>query len=239
MSVGKRVELARREAGLTQKDLAEKISRDQSVISLYEKNKAQPGPKTLKAIAEITDKPVHWFYEEEEPMPILSQFKSEEDLIKKRSQPNTIVSLEEAFKDDLMVPVKVMDLPVGAGVTLNDDAHYIIEQMPSRLARGSTHLITVRGRSMEPEIEDGDRLWVAIVPAYYRPAPGKLVIANLVGDGIRVSHVFYQENQIGLGKKISKVRWYQEDELRVVGVVLKIEKSEEAILRMEEKSLQV
>jgi len=237
MSLGRKIELARREAGLTQKDLAESIGRDQSVISLYEKGKAQPGPKAMKAIAEVTDKPVPWFFEEEPAGQLLSQIKIEEEFIRKRTQANQVVSFEEAFRDDLPVPVKVMDLQVGAGITLNDDAQYAVEQMPSRLARGATHLLTVRGKSMEPEIEDGDRLWVSIIPAYGRPAPGKLVVANLVGDGIKVSHVFYQENLIGLGKKNSQVRWYQEEEIRLVGIVLKIEKSEESILRMEEKAL--
>ena len=51
-AIGERIALARLNAGLTQKQLAEKLGTSESYISQYERNKRNPKTDTIQRIAE-------------------------------------------------------------------------------------------------------------------------------------------------------------------------------------------
>lgn len=65
-SLGKKLELARRESGLTQKQLGEKIGKKSITISRWEQNAYVPDTFLLQQIAQITKKPLSFFIKEME-----------------------------------------------------------------------------------------------------------------------------------------------------------------------------
>lgn len=60
----RRLVRARAEAGLTQEELAHRIDRSVFSIGKYERGERSPSGPTLRLIAEATDKPIVWFFEE-------------------------------------------------------------------------------------------------------------------------------------------------------------------------------
>ena len=54
-AIGERIALARLNAGLTQKQLAEKLGTSESYISQYERNKRNPKTDTIQRIAYSDD----------------------------------------------------------------------------------------------------------------------------------------------------------------------------------------
>lgn len=60
-SIGKRIQLAREEAGLSQEQLAAKIGCSQSTLSNYEKGRRRLYLAQLEKIAEVLQKPIDYF----------------------------------------------------------------------------------------------------------------------------------------------------------------------------------
>lgn len=56
MSIGSEILRVRREANMTQKELAEKLDCDQRTVSQYERGSVLPSAKRLKQIEEIFNK---------------------------------------------------------------------------------------------------------------------------------------------------------------------------------------
>jgi len=236
LSIGNRIKEAR--GNRTLQKLSELTKIDVSLLSKYEVSNHVPGHKNLKKIAEATGKPVSWFYEEDGQPAVFKELRGEENRIKSRDIPNQVLSFEEALSGDFMTSVVAMDLPVGAGVVANDDYQRTIISVPSRIARGATHMMTVRGKSMDPGIEDGDVIWLYTVDPYYLPPEYELVVANIIGDGVRVSHVFYREDdaKIGLGKDWKSATWFLPEELRIVGIVTQVVKARESIGKLKQNA---
>lgn len=61
--IGLRVKSARRERGLTQEQLAEQIDKAVETLSNIERGAALTGLETLALIAQVTDKPMAFFFE--------------------------------------------------------------------------------------------------------------------------------------------------------------------------------
>lgn len=62
--IGLKVKSARREKGLTQEQLAEKIGKAVETLSNIERGAALTGLETLAQIAQVTDKPMVFFFEQ-------------------------------------------------------------------------------------------------------------------------------------------------------------------------------
>lgn len=60
------IQQARKSVGLSQKELAQKLSVSDKTISAYESSRAVPPVPTLKKIAEITRQPINIFFHEDE-----------------------------------------------------------------------------------------------------------------------------------------------------------------------------
>lgn len=59
-----RIRQARRDLGLTQVELAAKLSVTTRSVQGWEAGTAAPHARTLRALAELSGRPVAWFYEE-------------------------------------------------------------------------------------------------------------------------------------------------------------------------------
>ncbi|HEX6032368.1 MAG TPA: helix-turn-helix transcriptional regulator [Tepidiformaceae bacterium] len=66
--LGARIRTARRDAGLSQGQLAEKLATTQSAISLYEAGQRSVGIDMLLSVARILNRPLHYFLGEEGDM---------------------------------------------------------------------------------------------------------------------------------------------------------------------------
>lgn len=62
-NLGEKIKLARVNARLSQKDLAQKLKLSEKTISAYEKERAIPPVPTLNQIANITGQPIQFFIE--------------------------------------------------------------------------------------------------------------------------------------------------------------------------------
>lgn len=65
--LGKRIQQAREEAGLNQEQLASMLGCSQPTLSNYEKGKSRIYLTQLQKVAEILNKPAHYFLEAMEP----------------------------------------------------------------------------------------------------------------------------------------------------------------------------
>ncbi|MBI2767848.1 MAG: helix-turn-helix transcriptional regulator [Chloroflexi bacterium] len=66
--LGNRIKLARRDAGMSQGQLASSLSTTQSAISLYEAGQRSVGIDMLLNVARILNRPLHYFLGEEGDM---------------------------------------------------------------------------------------------------------------------------------------------------------------------------
>lgn len=64
LTLGQRIKQARKEAGLSQKDLANKLQVTDKAVSTYEVGRAQPTFQMIKEISRLTRKPIHYFDDE-------------------------------------------------------------------------------------------------------------------------------------------------------------------------------
>ncbi|SHF05217.1 Transcriptional regulator, contains XRE-family HTH domain [Desulfofundulus australicus DSM 11792] len=62
-SIGRRIQLAREEAGLSQEQLAAKIGCSQSTLSHYEQGKRRLYLAQLEKIAQVLQKPIDYFFQ--------------------------------------------------------------------------------------------------------------------------------------------------------------------------------
>lgn len=63
MTLGDKIRAAREELGMDQLDLANKLHVEPPTVSRWENNVIRPRAKRLKAIADMLEKPVSWFQE--------------------------------------------------------------------------------------------------------------------------------------------------------------------------------
>ena len=73
MGMPERLKRARLEAGLSQRKLAQLVKGTEASIIRYESGQARPRPARLKAIAEITNKPVSYFLEDDFTVPTTAE----------------------------------------------------------------------------------------------------------------------------------------------------------------------
>ena len=64
MFIGSRLKLARKQAGLSQKEAAEQIGSEPNSIWRYEDDRRMPSATTLRSLAVTYGKRMDWFFEE-------------------------------------------------------------------------------------------------------------------------------------------------------------------------------
>lgn len=67
LTIGDRIKKARKERGLSQKELGEALQLSDKAISSYEVGRAMPNIDVIKEIGRLTYKPIQYFIEDNDP----------------------------------------------------------------------------------------------------------------------------------------------------------------------------
>lgn len=81
LDLAQKLKRARVLTGLSQKELGKKLGVSDKTISAYELGRAIPPLPTLQKIAEITEKPLEYFFEEKTEMDKLKTIEKKLDII--------------------------------------------------------------------------------------------------------------------------------------------------------------
>lgn len=78
--IGKKIQRAREEAGLSQGELASRLGYTQAALSNYELGRRQPGFAKLELIARELGKPLSYFFEEQRTPPDADDARLDENI---------------------------------------------------------------------------------------------------------------------------------------------------------------
>ncbi len=165
---GKRLKSLREEYGITQKELADRLSLTPKAISFYELDKREPTGEVLIALANM--------------------FHTSTDYLLGKDTPN------ESKSKGIRIPVVgrvVAGIPIDAIEEIID-----WEEIPPEMAkRGEYFGLRITGHSMEPRICEGD---VVIVKRQPTVESGDIAIVLVNGNDATIKRVKIQENGITL-----------------------------------------
>lgn len=160
-----RLQQARREAGLSQDALGEKLNVAERTIRHYEAGTKEPSLYRLPDIASVTGKPIGWFFEE--PLDELVDEPSVETLAEPMDEPELAVVVVPLFDEVPADPIRKPAQCVQAMVAI-----------PPEWLQGTAtvYCLRMKGNSMEPVLLDKDIIVVRQQPdAEY----GQIVVATL------------------------------------------------------------
>ena len=158
-SIGERIKIARKSAGLTQLELAKKTDLSRSYIGDIEKDRYNPSVSTLQLIATATNTPL------EELLP----------------STKTASSTGRGVRIPVLGRV-VAGIPIEAIEEILDYE----EITPELAATGEFFALKVRGNSMEPTLKDGD---VVIVKKQPTVDSGDIAIVLVNSDDATVKEI--------------------------------------------------
>lgn len=158
-SIGERIKIARKSAGLTQLELAKKTDLSRSYIGDIEKDRYNPSVSTLQLIATATNAPL------EELLP----------------STKTASSTGRGVRIPVLGRV-VAGIPIEAIEEILDYE----EITPELAATGEFFALKVRGNSMEPTLKDGD---VVIVKKQPTVDSGDIAIVLVNSDDATVKEI--------------------------------------------------
>ena len=158
-SIGQRIKNARKNAGLTQLELAEKTKLSRSYIGDIEKDRYNPSVSTLELIATATGVPAS----------------------------KLLSSSVQTTTPSTGVRIPVLGRVV-AGIPLEAITDIIdYEEIPAQMAKSGTYFaLQVKGQSMEPTLHEGD---VVIVRQQPEVENGEIAIVLVNGDEATVKEV--------------------------------------------------
>jgi transcriptional regulator with XRE-family HTH domain len=67
--IGLRIQMARKEIGLNQNEFAVKLNKNRTTVANWEIGRFEPSNEILKKISDITQKPISYFFGEEQHKP--------------------------------------------------------------------------------------------------------------------------------------------------------------------------
>ena len=186
-SVGKRIMLARKEAGMNQMDLAQKVSVSMSTLVRWEADKYPPTTDDLKAICAATGKTMHYFIDDPIEAAVAAQGTPILSISTVREEISTyFTEHKQELIDELkaygIAPLdRFVTVPLLGKAPCGDLAEAVEEKIgevviPRRpgMVEGEMFAIVAQGTSMEPLIMDGDTL---IVVKNATCNPGDIVLA--------------------------------------------------------------
>lgn len=200
---GKRLKMLREEKGLTQKDLAEKLSLTPKAISFYELGSREPSGDALIRMAHI--------------LGTTTDYLLGNSIIKEADQ---------KVSRGVRIPVLgrvVAGIPIEAVEEILDYE----EITPELAATGEFFALKIRGHSMEPRMMEGD---VVIVRRQDDVDSGDVAIVLVNGDEATVKRVKKQEDGITLianNISVYEPHYYSNDEItqlpvRILGKVVEL-----------------
>lgn len=203
-SIGAKIRNARKEAGLTQVELAKKTSLSRSYIGDIEKDRYNPSVATLQAIADATGVPVESILGNSAP-----------------AQPPAQKVTHYTYR----IPV-VGRVAAGQPILAQEeiiDYEYIDE----RLHKGGDQYfgLVVKGSSMEPTIHDGDTIIVRVQETVEN---GQIAVVLVDGEDATVKEVKESEEGltlIGHNVAVYTPHFYSREEVeklpvRIIGRVI-------------------
>lgn len=195
MSFGSRLREARKNAGLTQQELANKIGTAKSTITGYEKDAREPDVMKIWEIIKALNVSGEWLLGGTEVNPDMSplMLTSREQLhIKKyralneHGKSNIDVLLENEFKyseapEKVVYPmIEYLQSASAGNGEWNDDSCTEELRLIKKPPRGANSIIRVHGTSMEPTFHDGDRLFFKSQQTIEKGEIGVFVISGSV-----------------------------------------------------------
>lgn len=203
-SIGAKIRNARKEAGLTQVELAKKTSLSRSYIGDIEKDRYNPSVATLQAIADATGVPVESILGNSAP-----------------AQPPAQKVTHYTYR----IPVVGR---VAAGQPILAQEEIIdYEYVDERLHKGGDQYfgLVVKGSSMEPTIHDGDTIIVRVQETVEN---GQIAVVLVDGEDATVKEVKESEDGltlIGHNVAVYAPHFYSREEVerlpvRIIGRVI-------------------
>lgn len=160
-TIAEKIKEARKIARLTQLDLARKLDVKQQTISQYERGETSPDFDMLKKIADITTKPLNWFFNENEETKTTEEVNLDtinnklDQIIHLLSGNNTnIIDFKEKKE------IRYMEMPIGAGFTFAEEKIYPAGTFTIPAKGNPEYAFLASGFSMEPDILNGSLLLV-------------------------------------------------------------------------------
>ena len=206
-SIGEKIRNARKDAGMTQTELAKKTSLSRSYIGDIEKDRYNPSVATLQAIAKATGVPVESLLGNNAPAA--------------PAQPPA----QKVTRYTYRIPV-VGRVAAGQPILAQEeiiDYEYIDE----RLHRGGDQYfgLVVKGSSMEPTIHDGDTIIVRVQESVEN---GQIAVVLVDGEDATVKEVKETEDGltlIGHNVAVYAPHFYSREEVaklpvRIIGRVI-------------------
>ncbi|RGS72040.1 LexA family transcriptional regulator [Mitsuokella sp. AF21-1AC] len=208
-SIGEKIRNARKDAGMTQTELAQKTSLSRSYIGDIEKDRYNPSVATLQAIAKATDVPV-------------------ESLLGGNTPTNPAPAQPPAQKiTHYTYRIPVVGRVAAGQPILAQEEIIDYEYIDERLHRGGDQYfgLVVKGSSMEPTIHDGDTIIVRVQESVEN---GQIAVVLVDGEDATVKEVKETEDGltlIGHNVAVYAPHFYSRDEVaklpvRIIGRVI-------------------
>ena len=166
---GEKLKRLRKEQGLTQEKMAQKLNITQGAYNKYEKNQTSPNPETLKKISNILNVPVDYLLDE-----TLNEIKERPKVIK--------------------IPV-LGAIPAGIPIEAIEDILDYEEITQDMANSGEFFGLKVKGNSMEPRILSGD---VVIVKKQEDANSGDICVVMVNGFDATLKQIKKDANGIWL-----------------------------------------
>lgn len=146
--LGRKIKIARTEAGLTQHQLGKKLNTAHSVIATWESGKYMPNQESLRKLSQALEKPITYFFE----------YETEDDSIKKGSTRTIHAVREDASVqygvNTTKLPI-LANMPAGLPEYTQSDVSGMLE-IPRFLFPGAKFIVQIKNPSLEPVIREND-----------------------------------------------------------------------------------
>ncbi len=237
--IGKFLKSLRESAGLSQRDVYEKIGVKQSTYSSWESGRHEPSGSKLIEICRLYDlaEIVTIVFGEMSDEGNFYLNEGEYDLIKdfRRLENSTRFEMTKfihflADHDEFYmkhstlrqgiphISIPVFDLPASAGngIFLDSDNYELVEFTGQEIPQGTNFAVKVSGDSMEPDFTDGDIVFVKQTKTL---TPGDVGIFILNSEGY-IKQLGEDHNLVSYNEKYPDIHIDEYDDLRVIGKVL-------------------
>lgn len=232
LTYGERLRMYRKHAKLTQKELAEKLGVDNSLISNWERDINKYDIDMLIPLSEALDISVNdlvGFYTDYSLDP---QEEKLVQLFRKLDEPDnkliidlaeTLLKYKEMAQMNLQLVINTIQKPLyylavsaGTGQFLDSDDYEMKDFPEDVVPRESTFAVRVSGDSMEPDYPDGS---IVFVQHAKNLNPGEVGVFVLNGDGY-IKELGNDSNLISFNPRYKDIRIGEYDDLRIVGKVV-------------------
>ena len=203
-----RIKILRKDAGLSQKELAEALGVHQTAVSQWEQGRTMPDIGLLPCLAEFfnvsvdyilgrTDDPTDY----EDPALVASYSKEVLDHFKGNVKEAAAFNRAVHASHDTLPLRKGIKIPVlgrvQAGVPIEaiEDVLEYEEITPEMASTGEFFALAVRGDSMEPRMREGD---IVIVKKQHDVDSGEIAVVIVNGYDATVKKVIKRENGLVL-----------------------------------------